>query len=261
MSKTNDTILSISLLKNSIETILRNIEELERIKSDNGDWGIHVNRLKQQTEKLIQKVESAPLEQLTKVLKKKKLKRQRKKYKLKQIKADAKNRITPQDLISQKISNIQQSNKYPSSPSHVTHISSVKKCHHIRLLKQHDAQRFLRTFELLKELHFSRGQNVHNTKEFAEQLRDLRIYWGKIFDENNTECTQERHVEDQWNETIFGQVEHSCYNGEQKMSDFIRIRHIWDSYLTRSKNGSSIPGGWILPSENASSEWQQYQVI
>lgn len=261
MSKSNETILSISLLKNSIETILTNIEELERIKSDNGDWGIHVNRLKQQTEKLIEKVESAPLEQLTKVLKKRKLKRQRKKYKLKQIKADAKNRTTSQNKKSERISNIQQSNKYPSNPSYVRDISSVKKCHHIRLLKQHDAQRFLRTFDLLKKLHFSRGQNVHNTKEFAEQLRDLRIFWGKILDENNIECTQERHVEDQWNETIFGSAEHSCYDGEQKISDFLRIRRIWDSYLTRSKNGSSIPVGWIFPSENASSEWQQYRII
>ncbi|XP_018801425.1 PREDICTED: uncharacterized protein LOC108976648 [Bactrocera latifrons] len=261
MSKTNDTILSISLLKNSIETILTNIKELERIKYDHGDWGIHVNRLKQHTEELIQKVESAPLEQLTKVLKKRKLKRQQKKYKLKQLKANAKNRITPQELKSERISNIQQSNKYPSNPSYVRDISTVKKCHHIRLLKQHDAQRFIQTFELLKKLHFSRGQNVHNTKEFGEQLRDLRIYWGKILDETNIECTQERHVEDQWNETIFGSVEHSCYDGEQKISDLLRIRRIWDSYLTRSKNGSSIPGGWILPNENANSEWQQYRVI
>ena len=176
------------------------------------------------------------------------------------MKAEARNRFTFPDLKSERISKMIQSNDYPSNPSYVEDISSLKKYPHIRLLKQHDAQRFLRTFELLKMLHFSRGQNLDNTKEFYEQLRDLRISWNKVLEENKVECTQ-GHVEDQWNDTIFGSVEHSCYDGEQKMSDFLRIRRIWDSYLTRSKHGSSIPIGWILPSENASSQWQLYRAM
>lgn len=63
----------------------------------------------------------------------------------------------------------------------------------------------------------------------------------------------------QWNEVFFGPVEYSCYGGARKMADFLRIRRIWDSYLTRSKQGTTIPCGWVLPRENALTEWQQYK--
>lgn len=261
MSKTNDKILSISLLKSSIETIVANIKELKKVKSDNGDCGIHVDRLKNQTEELLLKVETAPIDRLTKVLKKRKLKRLRKKYKLKQMKAEASNRITSHDLKANRISIVSQNSEYPSNLSYSGDISSLKKDQHIRLLKHYDAQRFLRSFELLKILHYSRGQNGDNTKEFTEQLRNLGVYWSKILEEHKLEGTQEQHAEDQWDEIFFGSTEHSYYDNGKKISEFLRIRRIWDSYLTRSKHGSSTPCGWILPRENSRSEWQQYRVM
>ncbi|XP_054091960.1 uncharacterized protein LOC105210198 isoform X1 [Zeugodacus cucurbitae] len=261
MPKTNEKNLNISLLKSSIKTIITNIKLLENVKSTNEDCGQLVDRLKQQTEELLQKVETSPLERLSKVLKKRKLKRHRKKFKLKEIKAEVRSRNITQGLKSNEISNILQSNEYPATLSYGEHTSSLKKHQHIRLLKQHDAQRFLRTFELFKMLHFSRGQNINHTNEFAEQLLDLRVSWSKILEENKLECTQELRIEDQWNDIFFGSAEHSYYDGDQKISEFLRIRRIWDSYLTRSKHGSSIPSGWVLPSENALSEWQQYRAM
>ncbi|CAD6991215.1 uncharacterized protein LOC101459195 [Ceratitis capitata] len=250
-------------LKICIETIRANIEKLEKFANDNCD-GLHLDSLKQQTDKLLHFAEQAPLEKIAKLLQRNKLKRLKKKAKLKIIKSNLKLRNKSMNLTASTKSNIIHNSEIPSKPSTYKALinyqaESLQPKLHKRLLKRHDAQRFLETFELLKTLHISREQNAENTKKFTEQLKNLRFSWSKILEENESECAQEQHVEDQWNEIFFGVDLRPHHCTEQKMADFLRIRRIWDSFITRSKHGTFIPCGWVLPPENPAIEWVPYR--
>ncbi|XP_067615366.1 uncharacterized protein [Eurosta solidaginis] len=261
--RTNLKIPSIALLKNSIYNILTNINDLERSLHDDRASVANVAKLKHDTDKLLKRLENAPLEYYAKKLNKRKQLRRRKKLRLNHIKKCFKNNETVQKSRTTKVSPPNETSTSSVDAVELAPIKSAKsrgsKLHN-RLLRHHDAQRFLRTFELLKMLHYTRSQDSQSTREFAEQLSDLRATWSKVLEDNRPECRHEQQVEDQWNEVFFGARVHSYYGGEPpKTSDFLRVRHIWDSYLTRSKQGSSIPCGWVLPHENALAVWQKYR--
>ncbi|XP_054738813.1 uncharacterized protein LOC129244925 [Anastrepha obliqua] len=261
--KANFKISSISQLKNSIQNIVTNVKQLEELADVNGASVTLVNRLMQQTDDLLVVVENSSLERFANKVKKRRIQRKLKKLKRKQIKTVAGKKTTLKTKTSSTSTLVSPTVEAPSLTSHIKPVSSTvhptqsmsKKLHN----HHYDAQRFLRTFELLKMLHFSRGRSENKTREFAAQLHDLRATWSKVLKENTSECSKEKNVEDQWTEVFFGPAELSYYGGEQKISDFLRVRHIWDSYLTHSKHGSCIHCGWVLPHENSAVEWQEYR--
>ncbi|XP_037947290.1 uncharacterized protein LOC119679161 isoform X1 [Teleopsis dalmanni] len=231
----------IKLLK--IQNVIKNINYLEEIEK--GNKPINSKKLK----KLIQKT-SRFLDELEKPNKRKKF------HKLQK-------NITVVPTNSQNTSKLVLSNKSEITTckqSSTTHKSAVKKEHH-RLRICYEANRFLRTFNLLKTLHLKRSKDPISTQRFGAKLNRLQSQWSTILQEN-TPCTRAKYsVEDQWNETIFGTSLLTDFGRPQKLDKFLHIRRVWDSYLVPLKNqhGSSIPIGWVLPREDADDRWLPYK--
>ncbi|XP_036345341.1 uncharacterized protein LOC118754582 [Rhagoletis pomonella] len=233
--RATEKLLPVSQLKCNIQNILSNIKKMEALQCETVTSESNIDSLMQQTDELIKVVEKSPLERLAKTIKKRKERRKIKKSKVKEIKTH----VVSKNVL-QMPSSIASTTVLPSyEASARTHTetsncltSTITKKLQIRLLK-HDSQRFLRKV-------------------------DMGSTRSEVLKYNAPESTKERHLEDQWNDVFFGPVEHSYYD-EQNRGDFIRIRRIWDSYLTRSKQGTHIPCGWVLPRENALREWQQYK--
>ncbi|XP_017492833.1 PREDICTED: uncharacterized protein LOC108380943 [Rhagoletis zephyria] len=237
--RATEKLLPVSQLKCHIQNILTNIKKMEALQCETVTSESNIDSLMQQTDELIKVVEKSPLERLAKKIKKRKERRKTKKSKVKDIKKHlvSKNVLQmPTSIASTTVlPSYEASARTHTDPSSSANCltTTITKKPQIRLLKQHDSQRFLSKF-------------------------DTGATRSKVLKDNAPEGSKERHLEDQWNEVFFGPVEHSYYD-KQNRGDFIRIRRIWDSYLTRSKQGTHIPCGWVLPLENALREWQQYK--
>jgi len=260
------SIKNISQLKLHLKNIIQNIKELEVLEKQEQEYTkptIAAVAIIEQTNKLLNQIENAPVEKLVqKHKKKKKRKRGPRSKRQKMIVATQNKKPTTSATLKQATIKTVEEIQPPLPPLPTT---QTLKLHH-QLRNYHDAQRFLRTFELLKILHLARGsdggvQNIEKTQRFAAQFNNLRAIWNNILLENTPQRTQECKIEDQWNEALFGAREKIYYSAaERKMNDLIRIRRIWDSYLTRSsKYGSSIPIGWVLPKKDADDRWSCYR--
>ncbi|XP_013110152.1 uncharacterized protein LOC106088978 [Stomoxys calcitrans] len=245
MTSSSEGIPQIKLeLKNVIENlkIFENTSLLDNQQLED---------LKIKTEQLLTNLEHKPLENIKKSLKKRQKSRKHKKLKQKLLqpkKQDWLNEdIKPETHGAESLKSRIQTSTLERSTKYHHHLKSISEC-----------QRFLKTFELLEQLHLARGQDPNKTRKFASKLQHLRLIWNSLLQEKQSESSNtEQKVQEQWNRVFFGKTEKTFFEGKVNQNYFIRKRHIWDSYID-NKYGTSIPIGWVLPPTTPTNEWSQY---
>ncbi|KNC32807.1 hypothetical protein FF38_00256 [Lucilia cuprina] len=232
----------VSQVKLALKQIADNLQQLEKYK----DPGVDLFSLKTDTEQLLKHLESLPLEGIRNKLNKRKRKRHNKK--LQKLKNKKINKVINKEIVSKVYEDTTTSKaSRDNKPKSHYQNKSVKEC-----------QRFLQTFELLEQLHLLRGQNATETYKFSLKLRQMKSIWNSLLqDKLQEQIPTEVKIQQQWDEVLFGPPEKTYFQEKPDLQDFIRKRQIWDSYID-SKNGSSIPIGWILPPTKAEGQWLQY---
>ncbi|XP_011293272.2 uncharacterized protein LOC105261421 [Musca domestica] len=248
-NKSNNCTTQVKL---ELKKVIENIKLLEQAPNE-GEHCQNLAAITSETEELLRKLEKEPLEKCAANIRKLQRKRQRKKLKKKQWQAKMREQESPDNWeISDIKPSVSQSNK-PSTSS-VQH----KQKSHTHLKSLHECQRFLKTFELLEQLHLARCQDPSKTREFASKLQYLKFVWNSLLQEKqNDQSNTERQVEVQWNRVLFGMSEKTYFEGHSSIKYFLRKRHIWDSYIDNDY-GTSIPIGWVMPPKDPNPNWAEY---
>ncbi|XP_037824179.1 programmed cell death protein 7-like [Lucilia sericata] len=232
----------VSQVKLAIKQIVDNLQQLEKHQDPDKD----LLTLKTDTEQLLKHLESLPLEDIRNKLNKRQRKRHNKKLQ------KLKNKEISKVINKQNGSKLYEDN----TTSKASRDNKPKSHYQNKIVKE--CQRFLQTFELLEQLHLLRGQNTTETYKFSLKLRQLKSIWNCLLQDKLQEQTSaELKIKQQWDEVLFGPPEKTYFQEKPDLQDFIRKRQIWDSYID-SKNGSSIPIGWILPPAKTEGKWLQY---
>lgn len=256
---------SVQNYKLRLLSVIENLEKLEQAsKHELNLPNAEIEALTKQTNKILKSLEQQPPPQkLKKMLEKRKRKRQKAKLKRK-MKINNYNESTSILLITQKINvpteSLKKSQQAAVTPTPTTSSQSLQKPHQ-QLRSYRDANRFLKTFELLELLHAARSQDEPSTREFANKLSKLRKIWNVIRFENKPDRNASLNVENQWDIVFFGAHEKSFFKQKRSVNDLIAIRRKWDSYITSdAKIGTNIPNCWVLPRVEADERWQRYRV-
>ncbi|XP_075146202.1 uncharacterized protein LOC142220765 [Haematobia irritans] len=245
MSSSRESILQI---KTEIKAVQENLKILESTQLPDNK---QLQDLIYNTETILTNLENKPLEYIGKALRKRQNRRKRKNCKRKMLKA------TQNDLLQDNELTKETCGTHTTSDTKVTPLECSRKYHH-HLRTLHECQKFLKTFELLEELHLARGQDAEKTRIFASKLQPLKRVWNSMLQEKQNESlNNEKQIQEQWNCVFFGRAEKTFLEGKTDEEYFIRKRHIWDSYID-NKYGTSIPIGWVLPPANPSKEWSKY---
>ncbi|XP_061390365.1 uncharacterized protein LOC133325660 [Musca vetustissima] len=241
-------------VKLEFKKVIENIKLLEQAQHETeSQENRNLQDLTKQTEELLQKLEAKPLEKCADKIQKLQRKRQRKKLKKKQWQAKLKQQESIDELPEEETETKPSVSQINTNKSHtVPH----KLHHHLKSL--HECQRFLKTFELLQQLHLSRGQDPAKTREFSSKLQYLKFVWNSLLQERQNEHTnKEQQLEDEWNRVLFGMSEKTYFEGKPNVKYFLRKRHIWDSYIDNT-HGTSIPIGWVIPPKKPNIQWSEY---
>lgn len=210
--------IAVTQVKIDLKEIIDNLKLLENSDSLN-NTNLHDIKLK--TQQLLKGLESKPLEKVKRKIKKKKIKRRRKKLHKTQHSASA-----PQDSMDTK-HNIETENSNHASPKCIYNTTQQRsrkyQHHHLRSLKE--CHRFLKTFELLEQLHLARGQDIPETRKFSCKLQQLKTIWNCLLQEQQAEqSNSSEQIQQQWNQVLFGDAEKSYYEGRPNMNYFLRKR-------------------------------------
>lgn len=140
---------------------------------------------------------------------------------------------------------------------------------------KNDAAKYLRTFDLLIELHRIRSRDSASTAaesvEFSREIDNLKTMWLDALVKYETEEKRLRAFLDcsdhwqSWQETLFDDVTtdddlFSLKKNENGLEKLLDIRRQWDSFIVSHANsyGSSVPLGWAMPNANPTNEWKIY---
>lgn len=109
----------------------------------------------------------------------------------------------------------------------------------------------------------------HLVKLWEDQLKGyeieeqgLRVMLDEaVVERTKSEISQDKQILTEWKTLLFGKQEtySSFYNAaEQDVDAFIAIRHSWDKFMASPGvvMSSSIPVGWVLPSNPSSEKWE-----
>ncbi|EDW24179.1 GL23998 [Drosophila persimilis] len=146
----------------------------------------------------------------------------------------------------------------PKPPDEPRPFPMDKKTEGITLKKRSDAASVLERLDLLVKLCEARGGD---TATLAEKLASMRTVWQRVQQESTSgkiNKSKSPLIETQWDVVFFGKPS-SCQNRRLNKPEFLMRRSIWDSYITHGKRGSCIPRGWVLPTQEPTSEWVEYR--
>lgn len=141
--------------------------------------------------------------------------------------------------------------------------------------KKTDAARNINLMESLIELH--RVRRIQKSlKERCEQvvvdeLASLKQQWQTALanyeqeEQKLRKCMKSNDLYDEWKQVLFGAGEDTQQTETNPIRDFddlIRIRSAWDAFIVAPSNlcGSSVPIGWITPTEKPSDEWKAHKM-
>ncbi|XP_034665289.1 uncharacterized protein LOC117899411 [Drosophila subobscura] len=146
----------------------------------------------------------------------------------------------------------------PNPPDEPRPAPRGKQAEDIDLKRRHDAASMLERLDLLEKLCEARGGDK---AKLTEKLASMRTAWSRVQQETTTGRIIESKAparERQWDIVFFGSPSSIQKRGLGYKAELLRRRSIWDSYITQGKGGSCIPRGWVLPTENPTSEWLEY---
>lgn len=141
--------------------------------------------------------------------------------------------------------------------------------------KKSNAVKNINLMESLIELHrvrrIQKSLKDRCEHEIVEELATLKRQWQTAFasyeeeERNLRKCMKSNDLYDEWQQILFGACEGSQQTANtpmQNMEDLIRIRSAWDAFIVAPTNscGSSIPIGWITPTENPLAEWKVHKI-
>ncbi|EDW67390.1 uncharacterized protein [Drosophila virilis] len=244
----------LSEIKTDISNVIANLQLLEGLSNASpDDLDLKKSRqLKEQTTKLLAKLNELPCDRIARIQLQRKRRRQRAKKRDKlqrSVKRDNPENAKDKALPSE------------SDVAAAAHLPVQRQAEHITLKKQHDATNMLHTFDLLEKLYKARGGN----KDLTEKLSRMRTVWRSVLQECTDEINKESttNCEAQWARVIFGSSSLSLRQGnmdkKRNTQELIQRRFIWDSYISYGKSGSSIPHGWVLPTDMPTAEWARYK--
>ncbi|XP_022212690.2 uncharacterized protein LOC111067726 [Drosophila obscura] len=148
----------------------------------------------------------------------------------------------------------------PKPPDEPRPAPREKQTENITLKKRYDAASILERLDLLVKLCEARGGDKAS---LTEKLASMRTVWSRVQQESSAtgRITESKSpsIETQWDVVFFGQASSSQKQRRGEKPEFLKRRSIWDSYITQGKRGSCIPRGWVLPMEEATSEWLEYR--
>ncbi|XP_030565793.1 uncharacterized protein LOC115766112 [Drosophila novamexicana] len=244
----------LSEIKTDISSVIANLQLLEGLSNASTD-DLDLNKtrqLKWQTTNLLEKLKELPCDRIARIQLQRKQRRQRAKKRAK-LQWSVK-RNTPENAKDKALSS-------ELNVAAAAHLPVQKQAEHITLKKQHDATNMLHTFDLLEKLYKARGGN----KDLAEKLSRMRTVWRSVLQECTDEINKEATTNcgAQWAGVIFGSSSVPLRQGntdkKRYTQELIQRRIIWDSYISYGKSGSSIPNGWVLPTDMPTAEWARYK--
>lgn len=203
---------NLSQVKLDIQQIISNLEILENINNIDSS----LEQLKSETEYLLKNLEKLPFEHYkAKIKRRQKRRHKRKLQKLINLEVNRNVNTQATDLVLKKWSNDIRLRDDPEEKK--------KFGHHRKIVKE--CQRFLKTFELLQQLHLFRGGNSSETYKFSVKLRQLKSIWNSLLqDKLQEQISDETKIEQQWNEMLFGPLEATYFVEKPNLNDFIRKR-------------------------------------
>lgn len=137
-----------------------------------------------------------------------------------------------------------------------------------------DATKNIDLIESLIELHRVRrvrnSLNDHFERDVVDELAMLKTQW--LFalatyetDEKRLHSkTRSTYLYDEWHQALFvasTSAQSDPLQSIETMDDLIRVRHAWDAFIVNQSHlpGSTVPIGWITPSEHPLDEWRIYK--
>ncbi|SPP81031.1 uncharacterized protein LOC117583674 [Drosophila guanche] len=147
----------------------------------------------------------------------------------------------------------------PNPPDQPRPAPRGKQAEDIDLKRRHDAASMLERLDLLEKLCEARGGDK---AKLTEKLAPMRTAWSRVQQATKTgRITESKStaIERHWDVVFFGSPSSSQRRRRGFKAEFLKRRSIWDSYITQGKGGSCIPRGWVLPTENPTSEWVEYR--
>lgn len=126
-----------------------------------------------------------------------------------------------------------------------------------------------RAFNVTTEKLVKMWENSLQTYLKEEQGLRLMLEKNRTEDSKQAKLAKERRLVEQWKSVLFGPSHAIPSNhptfwaltaAERDLEAFIAIRKSWDTFLVspNNENGSKIPIGWILPSDEPIEAWSQY---
>lgn len=141
--------------------------------------------------------------------------------------------------------------------------------------KKSDANKNINLMESLIELHrvrrIQKSLKEHCEHEIIDELASLKRQWQTALANYEAEeqklrkCMKSNDLYDEWPQILFGAGEDTQQiemNPIRDLDDLIRIRSAWDAFTVAPSNlcGSSIPIGWITPTERPADEWKAHKM-
>lgn len=99
-------------------------------------------------------------------------------------------------------------------------------------------------------------------KGYEVEEQGLRVMLDEaVVERTKSEISQDKQILTEWETLLFGKREaySNFYKAaEQDMDAFVAIRHSWDKFVASQGivMSSSIPVGWVLPSNPSSEKWE-----